>query len=145
MICIYLRTLATYMQALQVVPQLAEELEGELTFSLKAYGEHLAEIEQPSNALWLYSQVCVNDDMIRLYFVSYFERKSEIHAERARALFHRVSKGDHAWFSFLCVEQVGVLIPWSDCMEFSLQGIYARHATPESRLDSKVVFFGVTL
>ncbi|CAN0238962.1 unnamed protein product, partial [Pylaiella littoralis] len=47
---------AGLMQALQVVPQLAEELEGELTFSLKAYGEHLAEIEQPSNALWLYSQ-----------------------------------------------------------------------------------------
>lgn len=47
------------MQALQSVPQLAEELEGDLTFSLKAYGEHLATIGQPSSALWLYSQVPV--------------------------------------------------------------------------------------
>eukprot|EP00752_Nemacystus_decipiens_P012097 g10724.t1 len=44
------------MQVLQSVPQLADELEGELTFSLKAYGEHLATIGQPNNALWLYSQ-----------------------------------------------------------------------------------------
>lgn len=48
-----------YMQVLQSVPQLAEELEGDLTFSLKAYGEHLATIGQPSSALWLYSQVPV--------------------------------------------------------------------------------------
>ncbi|CAN0156533.1 unnamed protein product [Ectocarpus sp. 4 AP-2014] len=47
---------ALLMQALQSVPQLAEELEGDLTFSLKAYGEHLATIGQPSSALWLYSQ-----------------------------------------------------------------------------------------
>ncbi|CAN0510315.1 unnamed protein product, partial [Ectocarpus sp. 12 AP-2014] len=45
-----------HIQALQSVPQLAEELEGDLTFSLKAYGEHLATIGQPSSALWLYSQ-----------------------------------------------------------------------------------------
>ncbi|CAM9571626.1 unnamed protein product [Scytosiphon promiscuus] len=47
---------AILMQALQTVPQLAEELEEDLTFSLKTYGEHLASIGQPSSALWLYSQ-----------------------------------------------------------------------------------------
>lgn len=44
-------------QALREVPQLAEELEAELTFSLKSYGEHLAAIGQSRNALWVYTQV----------------------------------------------------------------------------------------
>lgn len=44
-------------QALQQVPLLAEELEADLTLSLKAYGEHLAAVGQPGKALWLYDQV----------------------------------------------------------------------------------------
>lgn len=47
------------MKALQEVPQLAEELEAELTFSLEAYGKHLTNIRNPNNAIWLYSQVRV--------------------------------------------------------------------------------------
>lgn len=41
------------------MPQLADDLEAELTFSLKAYGERLTGAGQDSNALWLYSQVLV--------------------------------------------------------------------------------------
>lgn len=44
-------------QALQEVPQLADELEAELTFSLQAYAEELTGTGQGSNALWLYSKV----------------------------------------------------------------------------------------
>lgn len=47
---------ALLMQAVQEVPQLADDLEAELTFSLKAYGERLTGAGQDSNALWLYSQ-----------------------------------------------------------------------------------------
>lgn len=73
-------------QALQVVPQLAEELEGELTFSLKAYGDHLAAIGQPSNALWLYSKVCARKMMCHTMNTavntSTSMRKRETHTDR---------------------------------------------------------------
>ncbi|CAN0028768.1 unnamed protein product [Discosporangium mesarthrocarpum] len=44
------------MQVLRRVPQLAEELEDDLTYSLKVFGEHLASKGQGENARWLYSQ-----------------------------------------------------------------------------------------
>lgn len=44
-------------QVLQAVPQLSDELEAELTYSLKAYGEDLAATGQIASACWLYSKV----------------------------------------------------------------------------------------
>ncbi|CAM9175374.1 unnamed protein product [Choristocarpus tenellus] len=44
------------LQVLHSVPQLADELEGDLTYSLKEYGEHLLERRQGEKAKWLYSQ-----------------------------------------------------------------------------------------
>lgn len=86
-------------QALQDVPQLADELEAELTFSLKTYGEQLASAGQSKNALWLYSQV-------RIMAIPY-QMFRQIYVLHRMSHHHAMGVASPAWPLFFFFFRVG--------------------------------------